>query len=61
MALPFFGIVMKMDLFQSCATAQFSKFAGLLSAALSQHHFLGFEVAQLNSITSTRFVHSEAS
>ena len=29
------------------ATAEFSKFAGLLSAALSQHHFLGFEIAQL--------------
>ena len=29
------------------ATAEFSKFAGLLSAALSQHHLLGFEIAQL--------------
>ena len=29
------------------ATAQFSLFAGILSAALSQHHLLGFEVAQL--------------
>ena len=29
------------------ATAEFSKFVGILSAALSQHHFLGFEVAQL--------------
>ena len=29
------------------ATAVFSKFAGLLSAALSQHHLLGFEIAQL--------------
>ena len=29
------------------ATAEFSKFAGILSAALSQHHFLGFEIAQL--------------
>ena len=25
------------------ATAEFSKFAGILSAALSQHHLLGFE------------------
>ena len=24
-----------------------SKFAGILSAALSQHHLLGFEIAQL--------------
>ena len=27
------------------ATAEFSKFADILSAALSQHHLLGFEVA----------------
>ena len=29
------------------ATAEFSKFAGILSAALSKHHLLGFEIAQL--------------
>ena len=29
------------------ATAEFSKFDGILSAALSQHHLLGFEIAQL--------------
>ena len=29
------------------ATAEFSKFAGVLSAALSQHHLSGFEIAQL--------------
>jgi len=29
------------------ATAEFSKFAGILSAALSQHHLLGPEIAQL--------------
>ena len=28
------------------ATAEFSKFADILSAALSQHHLLGFEIAQ---------------
>ena len=33
MALPFFGIGMKTDLFSPVATAEFSKFAGLLSAA----------------------------
>ena len=38
---------MKTDLFQSVATTEFSKFAGILSAALSQHHLLGFELAQL--------------
>ena len=31
------------------ATAEFSNFAGLLSAALSQYHLLGFEIAQLPS------------
>ena len=29
------------------ATAEFSKFAGILSATLSQHHLSGFEIAQL--------------
>jgi len=29
------------------ATAEFSKFAGILNAALSQHHLSGFEKAQL--------------
>ena len=29
------------------AIAEFSKFAGILSAALSQHHLLGFEIAPL--------------
>ena len=47
LALPFFGIGMKTDLFQSVATAEFSKFAVRLSAALSQHHLSGFETAQL--------------
>ena len=29
------------------ATDEFSEFADILSAALSQHHVLGFEIAQL--------------
>ena len=29
------------------ATAEFSKFAGILNAAFSQHHLLGFEIIQL--------------
>ena len=47
MALAFFGTGMKTDFFQSVAIAEFFKFAGILSAALSQHHLLGFEIAQL--------------
>ena len=40
--------------------AECSKFAGVLSAALSQHHLSGFETAPLNSITPTSFVLSDA-
>ena len=46
LALPFFAIGMRTDLSSPVATAEFSKFAGILSAALS-HHLLGFEIAQL--------------
>ena len=50
----FFGLAFLWDwnenwpfpvLFQ--ATVEFSKFAGILSVALSQHHLSGFEIAQL--------------
>ena len=48
LALPFFEIGMKTETFSSpVATAEFSKFAAILSAALSQHHLPGFEIAQL--------------
>ena len=47
MALPFFGIGIQTHNFQSRGHAEFSKFAGMLSSAFSQHHLLGFEVAQL--------------
>ena len=48
----FFGIAFLWDwnenaFFSPVATAEFSKFAGILSAARSQHHLLGFEIAQL--------------
>ena len=41
---------------------EFSKFAGILSAALSQHHLWGFEIAQLEFQLSyfTSFVRSDA-
>ena len=42
-----FGIGMKTELSSLVATAEFSKFVGILSAALSQHHLLGFEITQL--------------
>jgi len=47
LALPFFGIAMKLTFSSPVATAEFSKFAGILSAALAKHHLLGFEIAQL--------------
>ena len=47
LALSFFGIGMKTDLSSPVATGEISKFGEILSAALSQHHLLGFEIAQL--------------
>ena len=41
------GLAWKLTFSSPVATAEFSKFAGILSAALSQHHLLGFEIAQL--------------
>ena len=46
LALPFFVIVMKTNFSSPVATAEFSKFAGILSTALSQHHLLEFEIAK---------------
>ena len=40
----------------SVATAEFSKFAGILSAALSQHHLSGFEIAWLEFHSSPPLV-----
>ena len=37
----------KLTFSSSVATAKFSKFAGILSAARSQHRLLEFEIAQL--------------
>ena len=41
------GLEWKLTCSSPVATAEFSKFAGILSAALSQHHLLGLEIAQL--------------
>ena len=41
------GLGWKLTFSSPVATAEFSKFAGILSAALSQHHLSGFEIAQL--------------
>ena len=44
---PSLGLELKLNFSCTVATAEFSKFAGILSAALSQHHLLGLEIAQL--------------
>ena len=40
-----FGLEWKLTFFSPVAIAEFSKFVGILSVALSQHHLLGFEIA----------------
>ena len=47
--IAFLGLKWKLTFPSPVATAGFSKFAGILSAALSQDHLLGFEIAQLES------------
>ena len=41
------GLEWKLTFSSPVAIAEFSKFAGILSASLSQHHLSGFEIAQL--------------
>ena len=41
------GLERKLTFSSPVATAESSKFAGILRAALSQHHLLGFQIAQL--------------
>ena len=60
LALPFFVITMKTDLVHPVATAEFSNYAGILSAALSQHHLSVFEQLYWNSNASTSFVRGDA-
>ena len=47
LALPFFEIGMKTDLFQSCGHCWVFKFSDILSVAHLQHHLLVFEIDQL--------------
>ena len=41
----FWGLEWKLSFSSPVATAGFSKFAGILGAALSQHHLWGFEIS----------------
>ena len=43
----FLGLEWKLTFSSPVATVEFFKFSGILSAALSQHHLSGFEIAQL--------------
>ena len=45
LALTFFGIGMKTDFSTPVIPAELFKFAGILSATLSQHYLLGFEIS----------------
>ena len=45
LALPFFGVGKKLTFSSPVAIAEYYKFAGILSAALSQHHILGLKIA----------------
>ena len=47
LALPFIVTGMKLTFSSPVDTAEFSRFAGILSAAFSQDHLLGFGIAQL--------------
>ena len=42
----------KLTFSSPAATAEFSKFAGILSAALSQHHLLEFEISGLRMVAN---------
>ena len=44
---PSSGLERKLTFSSPVATVEFSKFVGILSAALSQYHLLGFEIPQL--------------
>ena len=41
------GLELQLTFLSPVATAEITKFADILSAALSQYHLLGFEMAQL--------------
>ena len=45
--IAFWGLESKLTFSRPVATAEFSKFAGILSTALSQNHLLGFERTKL--------------
>ena len=59
--IAFLGLEWKLTFSSPVATTEFSKFVDILSVAISQHHLLGFEIAQLEKLISNNFVHSVVS
>ena len=59
LALPLFEIAVKTDLSQSCGHC--GVFQICWHTEGSTHHLLGLEIAQLEFITSTSFVHNDSS
>ena len=55
------GLEWKLTFSIPAATAEFSKMAHILSAAVSQHYLAGFKIAQLEFHPSPNLVHSDAS
>ena len=47
LALPFFGIGMKTEIFQSCGHGQVFQICWHVECSPSQHHLSGFEISQL--------------
>ena len=50
------GLEWKLTFSSPVATAEFSKFPGILNVALSQHHLLGFEIARIPSPPLSVFI-----
>ena len=57
----YFRLGWKLTFSSPVATAEFSKFSGILSAALSQHQLQDLKERHWDSITSTSFAHSDVS
>ena len=53
---PSLGLKWKLTFSSPEATAEFSRFAGILSAALSHHHLSGFEIAGIPSLPLALFL-----
>ena len=53
------GLEQKLTFSSPVSTAEFSKFAGILTAALSQHHLVGFEILKILQARLQQYVNCE--